>query len=246
MPWPNRLADGKYQFDGADYQVDLTEPAAHNAIHGLLRWRNWVVREQAADRVVVGTALHPMTGYPFQLDVRLAYSLGPDGLRVSTTATNLGELPCPFGTGQHPYLSPGQGLVDDATLELEAETWIPTDERSLPAGRAAVAGTELDFHTPRRIGSTTLDHAFTDLKRDTEGLAWVRLTAPDGRTTRMWADRHYGFIQLYSGDTQRPDRARRGLAVEPMTCPANSFQSGDSLIRLEPGQSFTATWGIQV
>lgn len=245
LPWPNRLADGRYRFDDTDYQLDLSEPTAHNAIHGLLRWRNWTVREQAADRLVVGTVLHPMTGYPFPLDARIEYSLGASGLSVSTTATNLGERACPFGMGQHPYLTGGPGLINGATLRLGAETWIPIDDRGLPVGRKPVAGTELDYRRPRPIGAARLDHAFTDLDRDADGLAWLELTAPDGRTTRMWVDRHYGFVQLYSGDTQRADRARRGLAVEPMTCPANSFRSGDGLIRLEPGQSFTAGWGIQ-
>ena len=48
---------------------------------------------------------------------------------------------------------------------------------------------------------------------------------------------------LFTGDT-RPDVSRRSLAVEPMTCPPNAFRTGDSLIRLEPGQSTTCAWGI--
>ncbi|MGI8683345.1 MAG: hypothetical protein ACR2JO_14715 [Mycobacteriales bacterium] len=63
IPWPNRLADGAYTFDGTDHQVPLTEPDKHNAIHGFLRWRNWTAREQAADRVVLGTVLNPTTSW---------------------------------------------------------------------------------------------------------------------------------------------------------------------------------------
>jgi aldose 1-epimerase len=29
-----------------------------------------------------------------------------------------------------------------------------------------------------------------------------------------------------------------------MTCPANAFRTGEGLIRLEPGASFTSVWGI--
>src|SRR3974390_3279144 len=46
IPWPNRLADGSFRFDGADYQVALTEPDKHNAIHGFLRWRAWQASER--------------------------------------------------------------------------------------------------------------------------------------------------------------------------------------------------------
>jgi aldose 1-epimerase len=30
-----------------------------------------------------------------------------------------------------------------------------------------------------------------------------------------------------------------------MTCPPNAFRTGESLARLEPGSSFTSTWGIE-
>ena len=49
---------------------------------------------------------------------------------------------------------------------------------------------------------------------------------------------------LFTGDPL-PDVARRSLAVEPMTCPPDAFRSGEDLIRLEPGGSFTSTWGIR-
>jgi aldose 1-epimerase len=49
----------------------------------------------------------------------------------------------------------------------------------------------------------------------------------------------------YSGDTlPEPERRRRGLAVEPMTCPANAFQSGEGLIVLAPGESCRQRWGL--
>lgn len=116
IPWPNRLADGAYTFEGTDHQVALTEPDKNNAIHGFLRWRNWTAREYSADRVVMGTVLNPLKGYPFTLDVAVAYRVGEQGLIVRTTATNGGAGTCPYGAGQHPYLSPGHGVLDDCTL----------------------------------------------------------------------------------------------------------------------------------
>src|SRR5437016_6075237 len=79
IPWPNRLAEGRYRFDGVDHQLPLSEPDRNNAIHGLLRWRSWRAVERSADRVVVGTTLHPMAGYPFALEVRIEYSLDDEG-----------------------------------------------------------------------------------------------------------------------------------------------------------------------
>ena len=247
VPWPNRLADGRYSFDGVDYQVALTEPDKANAIHGFLRWRAWRASQHTADRVVVGTRIYPMMGYPFCLDISVAYELGDGGLLVATTATNLGATRCPYGCGQHPYLSPGNGLIDACTLKLDARTRILTDnERQLPTGRELVAGTPFDFSTGKRLGDQKLDFAFTDLARDDAGRAWVRLSAPDGHVVELWVDEHYPIIELYTGDTLKPERRRRGLGTEPMSCPPNAFQSGDRLVVLEAGQSMTTMWGVRV
>ena len=96
---------------------------------------------------------------------------------------------------------------------------------------------------PRSLGEARIDNAFTDLARDDGGRAWTRLWGPDGGCAELWVDGRYGFVETYTGDTLAPDRARRGLGTEPMTCPPNGFASGDHVIRLEPGELVTATWG---
>jgi aldose 1-epimerase len=248
IPWPNRLADGRYSFDGSDYQLPLTEPEKHNAIHGLLRWRNWSPLDRAAERVVLGTRLHPLAGWPFPLDIALTYSLGEDGLCVETRATNLGEETCPFACGQHPYLSPGEGItIDRCTLELRAETRILTDEaRQLPTGVEPVEGTEYDFRSPREIGALEIDHAFTDLGRDQDGRGWMRMTCPDGRTVELWVDDTYPVIEVFTADALAGDRRRRGLGAEPMSAPPNALQTGEMVVRLEPGQEHVGRWGVRL
>jgi aldose 1-epimerase len=245
IPWPNRLGDGRYSFDGVEYQLALTEPDRGNAIHGLLRWRNWSALERGSDRVVMGIRLHPMTGWPFPLELSIAYSLGAGGLTVETRARNAGKVRCPFGTGQHPYLSPGSGGLEHCVLHAPGSTRILIDDgRALPCGSEPVAGTEFDFRSPRPIGALQLDDGFTGLERDADGLAWVSLTGADGRTVSLWCDDAYRVLQLYSGDTLAPERRRRGFAAEPMTCPANALQTGEGIAILEPGESFVGHWGV--
>ena len=179
IPWPNRLGDGRYSFDGNDYQVALTEPEKQNAIHGFLRWRPWSCQENREDRLVMTTTLFPLEGYPFTLDVQVSYRLDETGLSVTTTATNLGDQPAPYACGQHPYLSAGVGRVDEVTLQFQANTRILTDpQRQLPTGREAVAGTAYDFRDAKKIGYLAIDDAFTDLapRRPGPGLG-----APDAR-----------------------------------------------------------------
>jgi aldose 1-epimerase len=246
IPWPNRLANGRYSFDGSDYELDLSEPAKRNAIHGLLRWRSWRALEQEPSRVVMGTRLHPTPGYPFTLDVSVAYELDESaGLTVTTTAVNVGERACPYGMGQHPYLSPGAGLVDECSLELPVRTRILTDaERQLPCGREPVEGTTYDYRVGRLLGKASIDSAFTDLTRDASGRAVTKLSRPDGSRIELWVDGAYPFIEIFTADTLAPARVRKGLAVEPMTCAPNGFQSGEGLVRLEPWESLQACWGV--
>lgn len=247
IPWPNRLADGRYRFEGAEHQVALTEPTKHNAIHGFLRWRSWRALERESHRVVMGTRLHPLPGYPFALDVSVAYELSESGLSVATTALNIGEQRCPYGAGQHPYLSPGEGSLDDCLLELPARTRILSgDQRQLPTGSEPVEGTLFDFRSARRLGELRVDSAFTHLTRDPTGNAVTKLFRVDGSCVELWVDEHHPFIEIYTADTLAPTRRRGGLAVEPMTCAPNGFQSGEGLVVLGPGESLTTRWGVRL
>ncbi len=244
MPWPNRLEDGSYEFRGRRHQLPLDEPEARNAIHGLVRWETWVVAEREPSRVVMRHALHPRPGYPFSLELSIEYVLSPAGLRVQTTATNVGAEPCPFGSGAHPYLTLGTETIDPVILRVPSRTVLFSDARGLPTGRGAVSGTEHDFRQARPVGATQLDHAFTDLERDADGAARVELRRPDGQGGLvLWVDESYRWLMLFTGDPL-PDVARRSLAVEPMTCPPNAFRSTEDLIVLEPGSSFVGVWGL--
>jgi aldose 1-epimerase len=246
IPWPNRLGDGRYSFDGQDYQLPITEPEHGNAIHGLLRWRNWRPVERSEAHIVMGITLYPQPGWPFALEISVSYGLVDGGLSVQTSARNSGGGPCPFGSGQHPYLSPGAGAtLDQCTLSFAADTRILTDpDRQLPSGSEPVPGGEFDFHSERLIGTLQIDDPFTDLARDAEGRAWVRLLGSDGRTVELWADASYPVIQLYTGDTLARGRRRQGMAAEPMTCPPNALASGERIVRLEPGESHVSRWGV--
>ena len=234
IPWPNRLQDGSYEFDKRHHQLPLNEPEHRNAIHGLVRWAAWTAAEREPHRAVMEHVLHPQPGYPFSLGISIEYALSDIGLQVRTTATNLGTDPCPFGSGAHPYLTLGTANIDPLILSVPGRTVLRSDERGLPIGTEAVEGTEYDFRKPRRIGSTTLDHAFTDLERDEDGLARVVLRDPDHDTqVSLWVNQSYRYLMLFSGDPL-PNVRRRSLAVEPMTCPPNAFRTSETLSGILP------------
>jgi aldose 1-epimerase len=242
-PWPNRLEDGSYEFGGRRHQVPLNELDAHNAIHGLVRWSAWAVRQLDAQRVVMEHDLHPQPGYPFSLTLTNEYTLSGAGLSVRMTAANRGGESCPYGVGAHPYLTLGTA-VDTLTLRVPARSVLDADSRGLPRGAAPVDGTSYDFRRPRAIGATILDHCFRDLERDDDGLARVVLRDPDAGTgVTLWVDGTFPYLMVFTGDPL-PDVARRALAVEPMSCPPNAFRTNTAVIELAPGESASGVWGI--
>jgi aldose 1-epimerase len=246
VPWPNRLRDGAYRFDGREHQLPLSEPERRNAIHGLVRWQSFAPREQSAARVVMEHRLHPRPGYPFALRIAVEYVLDDGGLTVRTTATNVGRGRCPYATGAHPYLTVGTPRVDEALLRCPARTRLLSDDRAIPTATESVAGTAYDFRTPRRIGDLALDTGFADLERAADGTATIELARADGeRHVRLWMGPAYRYAMLFTGDTlPQQEHRRRALGVEPMTAAPNALQSGEGLEILEPGASHAAAWGI--
>jgi len=244
-PWPNRLGEGRYRFEDRSAQAALDEPARHNAIHGLVRWVPWQVQSRAQNVLSLGCVLYPQPGYPWRLSLGLEYRLGRDGLTVRASATNLDTVAAPFGMGFHPYLSVSTSTIDTASLLVPARRRLVTDERGLPTSSSAVAGSELDFRTPRWVGTTRLDTAFTDLQRDDDGMARVDVDDPGGRGVTLWMDDSFGYVMVYTGDTlEPPERRRRAIAVEPMTCPPDAMRSGADLLRLERGTVWSGSWGL--
>lgn len=246
-PWPNRLADGRYEFNGVRAQAALDEPERHNAIHGLVRWLPWTLQTRHQNQLSLRLQVHPVPGYPWTLLLELEYHLGRDGLTVTTRARNLEDAPIPFGLGFHPYLTAGPETVDGAILQLPARDTLELDERGLPTGElSAVAGTERDFTTARFVGPLVLDTAFTTLQRDSEGKAWATLDAPGGASgAALWADQGFGYLMVYTGDTLSDvQRRRRAVAIEPMTCPPNALRTGKDVLALQPDVEWSASWGL--
>ncbi|GAB3864760.1 aldose 1-epimerase family protein [Nocardioides maradonensis] len=245
VPWPNRIRDGRYTFAGTEQQLALTEQKRHNASHGLVRWAAWSPVEQTPDRVVLGYRLPAQTGYPWTLDLTIAYALDADGLTVTQSATNRSGGAAPYASGAHPYLRAGEGPVDDWELEIAAQSYLRTDpERLLPISRGPIEEIMLD-DDPDVIGGLVLNHAVTDLDRDTDGRAhvWLRSDRGAGPGVELWVDEHHRWLQLYTADDTSTPRV--SLAVEPMTAPPDAFNSGDDLVVLEPGATFGASWGIR-
>jgi aldose 1-epimerase len=245
-PWPNRLRDGRWCHDGQWQQLPVDDVTLRHANHGLVRWATWTPELHTASRVVLRHRLHPRPGYPFVLDIVAEYSVDHvHGLDVRLTAQNRGAQAAPVALGMHPYLAaPDGGRIDDCILQVPARRVLLLDERRITNGSACVDGTAYDLRPGRLLGDLVLDVALTELEPDEQGRIQVSLTAPSGRRTELWASGAVRWLQVFTGDTLRPDRRRQGVAVEPMTAPANALSSGDGLVLLPPGEVLSLRWGV--
>jgi aldose 1-epimerase len=248
-PWPNRVADGRYTFAGVEQQVALTEPERGNALHGLASWLDFGAIEQTPSRVTLAATIVAQPGYPHRVEVEVVFELTSSGLFSSITGSNSGADAAPWGTGPHPYLVAGPGRVDDWTLLLPADEVLEvTDDRLLPVRVSAVTeanGGAWDFREARPIGDVFIDHAFTTLAADAAGRSAVEIRVADGSGVAIVWDAACPWVQVHTADKPLdPEASRLGLAVEPMTCPPDAFNSGVDLVVLEPGQAHTAGWTI--
>jgi len=244
-PWPNRVTDGRYEFGGEAFQLSLTEPARGHALHGLASWLEFSLVSSASDSVTLEATIEPQAGYPWRVLVSVTNTLSDAGLATTVTATNLSDTAAPFGTGPHPYLVAGPGRVDDWTFELPAATVLQvTPDRLIPTELLDVESPGFDWRTPRPVGDTFVDHAFTDLSRDAKGVATVRLLSGDTGVEMTWGP-ECPWVQIHTADQPDPARSRLGLAVEPMTCPPDAFNSGTDLILIGSGASTSAGWVIR-
>lgn len=235
LPWPNRIRDGHYTFDGVEQQLAVSEVDRHNAIHGLVAWAPWSLLEHTDVSVTQTIRIMARPGWPGTIDVNLTHRLSDAGLAVDVTARNVGATAVPFGYAAHPYLSLG-GTIDDWTIDAPLSSWLQVDDRLLP-----VQMREMDYaHALNglKVGHRTFDTAYTVHV----GSPTWRIKVTNGDTSHeLWADAAMGWAQIYT------PADRRSLAVEPMTCGPDAFNEGpthDDVLRLEPDEAVTLRWGI--
>lgn len=247
-PWPNRIIDGRYSFDGVTHELSITEPTRSHALHGLLAWQDWALESRTDSSLMLSCTLVAQQGYPFPLQLQVGYELGCDGLTTTVTALNIGPTRAPYGVAAHPYLMAGEGRVDDWDLKLPAQQVLQvTEDRLIPTHLEDVGSpglNDFDFREKRSLGAVRIDHAFTRLSRDTMGRATVEVTGTDGTGTAIDWGTECPWVQIHTADLPGAG-TRQGLAVEPMTCPPNAFNTEADTHVLNPGETHTARWTIR-
>lgn len=242
-PWPNRIRDGVWQDGDVTRALAITEPKLRNASHGLLRYTAYDVAEQSGDAITLTATIVPQTGYPYLIETTVRYALTDAGIEVTHTLSNRSATDAPVALGTHPYVTIGGAEPRELVLNIPAETYFETDDRMLPIGEQPVWG-GTDLRAGRRLADVELDTGFATLRRDADGAVHTTLTAPDGRQVTLWQGEGFDYVQAFT--TDRYPGQSLVVAIEPMTAPAEAFNSGRGLRRLAPGETWELHWGIRL
>lgn len=261
-PWPNRIANGRYSFAGHKQQLALTEPARGHALHGLAGWLDFAAIAVTDDSLTLGATVEPQIGYPHRLELTVTFLLTAAGLSTELTAANVGPDAAPFGAGFHPYLRAGDSPLEQWSLQLDASQVLIMDPiRMLPLALESVddvntiAGLSLDFRNPVVLGQSKLDHPFTGLGAltgpGTPGgpgfggeLSSALLVEPNGSGVRVSWDARCPWVQVFTDDQGADMVSRQGVAIEPVSCPPDAFNSGTDVQVIEPGDHASVGYTI--
>ncbi|MFM9918927.1 aldose epimerase, partial [Lacisediminihabitans sp. H27-G8] len=187
----------------------------------------------------------PTRGYPFTLDTTVRYELVDDGIRVTHGVVNVGRDRAPYAVGTHPFLRIGEVPTYELTLAVAAGTRFETDDRLNPIRETTVEGTAYDLRAGRLVAGLDLDDAFGGVT-SVDGVSRHRLTAPDGRFVELWQESDFAYVQVFTTRIfPRDGGLATAIAVEPMTAPPNAFNSGQGVKWLDPGESWSGSWGIR-
>ncbi len=254
-PFAGRIADARYRFEGAEYDLQPgAAPGQRESRHGFVRDAVFDVAELVASggsaRATLRTSIRGRPGYPFAIDLAVSFTLDAAGLTLEARMRNGGDRPAPCFFGWHPYFRVSDGSADEWLLEVPARTLIRTgpDLIALEGNAAYVPLADapaLDFRRAAPIGGRILDQGYTDLAADADGRIRTRLIDPKTRFgVTVWQER--GVMHVYTGDTLQRD-ARRSVALEPMECMANAFNRPEwsDAVRLDPGAERLYRCGVQ-
>ena len=257
-PFPNRVADGRYGFDGEKYDLLPGVVGDRTVYHGFARTLPFVLESvtttaESARLVLRSGEIRPgrFDGYPFALDLTVVYIVEKDRISLEIHAVNTGDVTAPYAAGWHPYFQLGNGTedIDDLELRVSADTLIGTDRELIPTDgpgcRIGLDGLpEMDFRDGSPLGRRVIDACYADLSFGPDGRAETVLRDPKtGRELRVWQEG--GFMHVFTGDTLPRDR-RRSVAIEPVEAMTNAFNRKEfaSAIALAPGHGRRFRCGV--
>jgi aldose 1-epimerase len=187
-PFANRLDETAFYANGKKYNFDLELGNVRGPIpqtgyvNGSKAWQLVEARADARGAWVTCRLdfyrIPPfMAQFPFAHTITMTYRVSDGALEVRTKLDNLSTEPMPVAIGFHPIFELPDGNRDDWMVSLDAKThWIEIPQR-LPTGETQPIenffGSDRTAIQLRKYA--LIDDVFTDLVRDANGRATMRL-----------------------------------------------------------------------
>ncbi len=243
-PWPNRIKDGKYSYHEDNFELPVNEVARNHAIHGFIYRYPFQITEEQLEReelqvVLKNEYLGDYPGYPFTFNTLIKFNLNTtSGLSIEVEVENTDKEKIPVGIGWHPYFQFGE-QVDQYQLQMPATEGYELDKRFIPTGKISSYSS---FEEVNNIGDTRFDSSF--LLKANKGKVATRLIEPARKLVlECWQETgkdKFDYLQVYI------PKHRKSLAIEPMTCAIDAFNSKDGIWLVSPGSKAGGTFGVQL
>lgn len=244
-PFPSRVFQGIYRFEGLAYALPMNETMRNNALHGFVHPRQFrVTRQETTPRhallAIVYDYAGDVPGYPFPFSLTITYVLSAQGLTLAFEALNTGTTRSPAAFGWHPYFTLNNTDTDELTLTLPTQTVVTLNEHMIANGHQPAP--------PDRLGTFSL----REVELDTPWVA--EFSEVDGtkqaKTVLAWPSEavsleitqsdSLGYVVVYT-----PSR-RDSVAIEPQTANVNAFNNGEGLTVLNPGDTLSGRIDVQL
>lgn len=260
-PFPGRVREARYRFEGKEYKLPVTDKGGVHHIHGVVIKAAWKIKDQGSSPegafVDLGIALGDLdqdmqAGYPFDFALTLRLTLAGSSLTYNLRVDNNSqEQALPFGYGLHPYFHAPLAVSERTPDRTHCEVLVPAARRwpaegGLPGGAPEPLQPEDDFQEWRPLGPAHFDHIYGDIKFEGE---WSQAGYRDpgaGLEVMVKADRQFHDWVLFT----QPNRP--SICIEPYTCPPNAINfeeeglSDSHLLVLPPGESWQGTVVFEV
>ncbi len=222
-PWPNRLEDGQWQFQGENLSTPINDPTGNNANHGLAFDKEFEIKSDGSANVTYATSLRNEACYPFDVQVQLSYLIANEGLAIEISAINYENFAVPFATGVHPYFV----CDEDSLLELQARKFVQKDARSLPAAEIDINDSRVVRKGSNRIQDLHIDDCVFDFDAGAKSEICTELIhSSRNLRVKLVQSKDLNHLMIFKYQDQLN---RTLLALEPQSAKANA-------LRLEPAR----------
>ena len=231
FPFPNRIEDGAYDYQGQSHQFPVNEKPLNNALHGLVYNKQFDLisaeaNEDAATVVLSYASKGEEPGFPFPFELTLSYQISKEGDLVLTfDVENSGDTSFPVGMGWHPYFAVNN--LGNCQLSFPSRDFYQCNNRNLPI-QTIKSGLSKSF----KMDDKTFDDAYS------LDQATCQFSADQYTLELNFEHSEDTYLQVYT-----PPH-RKNIAIEPMTTIANSFNNKIGFKELFPGEK--DHWTIQL